>query len=222
MKFLTTFLLSSLSPFRIMNYTTTEATGNPMAQIPTHWFYIHGLYESCHVPSHALGVASHTQNLPQEYQMIGKESYQQSHFGRNISLYPPCAVTDLAEPLFGTLPRQSLVKSWYSLWGYDIFSVSVCLARCSIHLMVGFRVVQVASKYICCTNLTRTTSNSKLQVPFRSGSSKWQLACVSAHGKEKVCEKMVCASVVWCLYLCLYSLNSGLGIIGLGCLSPSQ
>ena len=70
-----------------------------------------------------------------------------------------------------------------------MFSVSVCSARCKIHMTVGFRVVQVASKYICCTNLTRTTSNSKLQVPFRSGSSKWQLACVSAHGKEKVCEK---------------------------------
>ena len=63
-------------------------------------------------------------------------------------------------------------------------------ARCKIHnMMVGFRFVQVAAIYITYKSLhhhfTRTTSNSKLQVPFRSGSSKWQLACVSAQSKRE-------------------------------------
>ncbi len=77
-------------------------------------------------------------------------------------------------------------------------------------MMVGFRFVQAASKYIAYKplhhHLTCTTSNSKLQVPFRSGSSKWQLACVSAQWKrEGVRKNGVCLpSEIYKKFFCFF------------------
>lgn len=70
------------------------------------------LYNSCNnwrldgaIPMHWFYIIVYTSHFMCQAMLWGRQAIQ--HFAPRVS---PCAVTDLAEPLFGTLSRQSLVK----------------------------------------------------------------------------------------------------------------
>ena len=122
------------------------------------------------------------QLLPHEYPMLWKESDEQSHCHGNISLKPP------HWPI-----QQSPANHWSS---YDIVCKGMIFFRfrfvqlgVKIHMMVGFRFVPVASKYICTTTSLAppATANCRFHSAADLPSNSWH-AC-QHNGKEKVCEK---------------------------------